>query len=78
MTELLHSISDIPAPFNMVVWIVLICSLAGIITAAFKETRKYFCHRQEMEFKRELLDRGMTADEIDRVVRSRASDSKSM
>ncbi|RIK84071.1 MAG: hypothetical protein DCC67_05345 [Planctomycetota bacterium] len=75
MSSLLHSISGIPAPFNMIVWVVLICSFAGIVTAAFKEIRKFACHRQELEFKRELVDRGMSADEIERVVRSR-SESK--
>lgn len=76
MNEILQSFSGIPAPFNMVIWIVLICSAAGIVTALFKEIRKYACHRQELDLKRELLDRGMTADEIERVVRSRTSDSK--
>lgn len=76
MNGLLHSISNIPTPFNMIVWVVLICSIASVLTALFRETRKLACHRQELDFKRELLDRGMTADEIERVVRSRTADSK--
>lgn len=76
MNEILQSFSRIPAPFNMVIWIVLICSAAGIVTTLFKEIRKYACHRQELDLKRELLDRGMTADEIERIVRSRTCDSK--
>ena len=64
--SLLHSITAIPAPFNMVVWIVLICSVAGVITGVAKQTRKYFCHREEIELKREMFESGMSADEIER------------
>lgn len=76
MNTLLQSFSNIPAPFNMVVWIVLICSAAGVASTLFKETRKFACHRQEVDFKRDLIDRGLTVDEIERVVRSRTTDSK--
>ena len=71
MSEALHSITSIEPPFNMIVLIILICSIAGVFTTVFKELRKYACHRQEIEFKRELVDRGMAADEIERVIRSR-------
>jgi hypothetical protein len=75
MNEVIHSsvldsIIRLPTPFNMVVLIVLIGSIAGVVTALMKETRKFMCHRQEIELKRDLADRGMTADEIERVVRS--------
>lgn len=76
MSAFFELIRSVPAPFNMVVLIVLFVTLGGIISSAFKEIRKYACHRQEMEFKRELLDRGLTIDEVEQLVRAR-SNSKS-
>jgi hypothetical protein len=78
MSSALQSITNIPPPFNMIVLIVLIVMAASVVATVAKQCRKWACHRQEMEFKRELLDRGMSAEEIERVVRARgpASDSE--
>ena len=67
---LIESIMDMPVPFNMVVLIVLIGCVTGVLTTIAQETRKFFCHREEMELKREMLDRGMDAREIDQVLRA--------
>jgi hypothetical protein len=72
MGNALRSIVDIPPPFNMIVLIVLIVTAGSAFTAAVSHIRKYFSHRQEIEFKRELLDRGMSAEEIERVVRAQS------
>ena len=71
MSEFLQSI---PPPFNMVVVIVLICSIAGVITSIAKQTRKFACYRQELDFKREMLDRGMSSEEIERVARAKVNE----
>ena len=71
MSQALQQITSIPAPFNMVVIIVLIVSFTGVVTTIIKQARKYASHRHEMDFKRELLDRGLTGDEIERVVQAR-------
>ena len=52
----------------MVVLIVLIFAVAGVFSSITKQIRKYACHRQELEFKREMLDRGMTIEKIREVV----------
>ena len=70
MMNLIKSIVEMPEPFNMVVLIVLIACVTGILTAIAQETRKFFCHREEVELKREMLDRGMDAREIDQVLRA--------
>ena len=70
MGDFFESIVSIPAPFNMIVLIVLIGCGAGVIGSITKQIRKYACHRQELEFKRELIDRGMSADEVERVVQA--------
>ena len=76
MSSFLDSIVAIPAPFNMVVLIVLIGSVAGVIGTIAKEVRKYLCHRTEMELKREMLDRGMKSQEIERVMKAKMADAK--
>ena len=74
MSSLLESIIDMPVPFNMVVLIVLIGTVAGVIGTIAKEVRKYFCHQNELELKREMLDRGMEPQEIDQVLRANMAD----
>lgn len=71
MSSFVQLMQNVPPPFNMVVYIMLIICGGSVITAIFKQIRKYACHRQELDFKRELLDRGMEIDEIERVVRAR-------
>ncbi len=38
---------------------------AGIITSTIKQIRRFACHRQELDFKREMFDHGMTVEEIE-------------
>ena len=73
MTEILRAITSIEAPFNMIILIVLIGCVCGIITGVAKQFRKYLCHRDEIELKRDMLASGMTADEIERVVRVKSA-----
>jgi hypothetical protein len=70
MMYLIESIVNMQEPFNMVVLIVLIVSMAGVMTAIATEIRKFFCHREEMELKREMLDRGMDGHEIEQVLQA--------
>ena len=76
MSELFQSITNIQAPFNMIVLVVLIGSAATILTSGFSEVRKYLSHRQDVELKRDLLERGMSAEEIELVVRTNGTSSK--
>lgn len=66
--ELFKAIINIQTPFNMVVLIVLFGSVTGALCGIAKEIRKYGCHRQNIDFKRELVDRGLSADEIERII----------
>lgn len=59
---------ELPPPFNMVVIIIamifgswMLCDFAGHL-------RKYFSHRDELQLKRELVDRGLGVDEIERII----------
>jgi hypothetical protein len=75
MSRFVDSIFEMPAPFNMVVVIVLIAVVAGLISTIVRETRKYFCHRNEIELKREMLERGMEPQEIEQVMRATSAKS---
>lgn len=84
MSQIVELIRGLGTPFDMVATVCLIFALAGIvgagaamIAAIAKEIRKYACHRQELEFKRELLDRGMAVDEVERLVGVREEQRKS-
>jgi cell division protein FtsL len=77
MSSFIELMQSVPPPFNMVVYIMLIICGSGVITSIFKQVRKYACHRQELEFKREMLDRGMSVDEVEQVVRARSKDTGS-
>ena len=76
MTETLNLITGIPSPFNMIVLVVLISCAAGIVTSLFKELRKFACHRQEVNLKRDLVERGLSVDEIERVVAAGKSETQ--
>jgi hypothetical protein len=76
MSQLLELIKDLGPPFNFVAFICLFFAVASVIGSVVKQSRKYLCHRQEIEFKREMLDRGMSAEEIESVVRVRGEQTK--
>jgi hypothetical protein len=40
------------------------------------QVRKYACHRHDVELKHDLVERGLTVDEIERIVRVRSTDKK--
>ncbi len=76
MSSVIDSIVALPTPFDMVVLIVLIGSVAGVIGTIAKQVRKYLCHRAELELKREMLDRGMKSQEIERVMQAKMAGAK--
>lgn len=74
MVELFQSIIQMQTPFNMIVLICLFFAVAGVITGIAKEIRKFGCHRQDIDFKRELVDRGLSGEEIERIVTAQAAE----
>jgi hypothetical protein len=53
---------------NWIVLVVLIFFTAWLLGTTVGEIRKYACHRKDVELKRDLADRGMSAEEIERIV----------
>lgn len=73
MTHIWDRVLAIPAPFNMVIVIVALIMAASVVTSIAKQIRKYACLRHELDFKRDMIDRGMTVDEIERLVKTRSA-----
>ena len=69
MIDLLQAITSIQTPFNMIVLVVLIGGIVVTVSTIATETRKFFVAREEIELKRELLSRGMSSAEIERIIR---------
>ncbi|HEY3393484.1 MAG TPA: hypothetical protein VGK58_12305 [Lacipirellulaceae bacterium] len=73
IVELFKGILSIPVPFNMFVLVTLIFCTTGVITSFFKQIRKYACYRRDIDLKRELVERGLSVDEIERIVAAKGS-----
>jgi hypothetical protein len=58
---------------NWIVLLILGSVAAGLITSIAKQIRKYGCFRQEVELKRELVERGLSVDEIERVIAAKST-----
>jgi hypothetical protein len=66
MADSFHSLSN--SPFGMIVLVVLIGSVLGVIGTIAAQIRIYATHRADVHLKRELVERGLSAEEIERVV----------
>ena len=77
MSNIIQQIFHLPTPFNFVAVIVLISLVAGIITTVVVQIRKYACHRQEVELKRDLVERGLSAGEIEQIIRATTPEAPS-
>lgn len=75
MSELFHSIMN-SQPFNMVVLVVLIGSLSGLLMSIVVQMRIYVSHREDLQLKRELVERGLSVDEIERIVLAKSPNDK--
>ena len=65
----MHDLVDfLPLPFNFVILILVIVFGSMIVMAIIGEIGKFARQRQQTELKRELLDRGMSAEEVSLVV----------
>jgi hypothetical protein len=77
MTDIFERIIEMRTPYNWLTLVVLIITVGSIVKGIAKYVRQYACHRNELEFKREMLERGMSAGEIEQVVKARGPLQKS-
>jgi hypothetical protein len=71
MTSALNALFD-----NVVVMLAIIFFAAWLIGHIVEEIRKYACHRSDVELKRDLADRGLSAQDIERIVSARSGAGK--
>ena len=76
MSDIFHSIMSLQSPFNMVVLVVLIGSLFGLLKLIVIQVRIFASHREEVQLKRELVERGLNAEEIERIVLAKSPNEK--
>ena len=74
--QLFQSIMNMGSPWNMIVLVVLITCTTGVFTSMFKQMRKYGCYRRDVDLKRDLVERGLSVDEIERIVAAKSSANK--
>ena len=76
MDELLQSLTRSGSPFGMIVLVVLIGSVVGVISTVAAQIRIYATHRADVGLKRELVERGLNVDEIERVMAAKSPGAK--
>lgn len=72
MQDLFEPILRLGAPFSMVVFLMLIGGVVTIIGTIAKQGRKFACHRAETNLKRELVERGLSVEEIERIIAAKS------
>ncbi len=67
MDKILETLLD-----NWIALVVLISVGGGVIASIATQLRKYGSHRVDMQLKRELVERGLSAEEIERIVAAKS------
>ena len=62
----------LPVPFNFIIVIMIVIFGSMVLMAIIGEIGKYARHRHLTELKRDLLDRGMSANEIHAIIEAGA------
>jgi hypothetical protein len=68
MSELFQSILHLETPFNWLSLMGLSAFAFGTLAAIVKQVRKFASHAVELRFKRDLIERGLSVEEIERVL----------
>ena len=68
MIESLSSLLNVDTPAKFFVVIALIGCVVVVVTAIVVQLGWLASHRADLEFKRELVERGLSIDEIERIV----------
>ena len=68
LADWLGSLLNAETPAQFFVLIALIGCTAAVLITLFVQVARYASHRAELSFKRELVDRGLSVDEIERIV----------
>jgi hypothetical protein len=75
MSTFFQSILHLETPFNWLTLMGLAMCVFGTVTAIVKQIRKFAAHALEIRFKRDLVERGLSVEEIERVLAAQSSRS---
>ena len=64
MSDFVHSLQNVPAPFNMVVLLAVIGGIVAVLCTAIVQVRLFAGHRANLQLKRELVERGLSAERL--------------
>ena len=67
MDAFVDLMKNVPPPFNMVVYIVLIVFVFGFAGTVVKQLRKLYDHEADRRLKRDMIDAGYTIDDAERL-----------
>ena len=70
------SLVNADSPFGMIVLVVFIGSMVGVISTIASQIRLYATHRADVNLKREMVERGLSAEEIERIIAAKSPGSK--
>lgn len=68
MYEAFAQVFEVQGPYVVPVATVLFVSIAGAVVLVARQVRICVTHRMDLDAKREMIDRGMSADQIERVL----------
>ena len=70
MYEMIKAALEIPIPFNMIIICTALLLVPATIAVIAIEVRKFATHRMDLDIKREMIDQGMSVEEIERVIQA--------
>lgn len=76
MNEFLQSLVKNGSPFGMIVLVVFIGSMVGVVSTIAAQIRLYATHRADVNLKREMVERGLSAEEIERIIAAKSPGSR--
>lgn len=76
MNQFFEFFNHLGPPWNMIVLVMLITCAASIVKAIAKQSHTYACHRVDANLKRDLVERGLSVDEIERIVAMKSGSDK--
>jgi len=68
MYGIIKTALEIQVPFNMIIVCTAFVMMTLAIGAIAKEVRLFAAHRMDLDIKREMLEQGSSAEEIERVL----------
>jgi hypothetical protein len=72
MNQFIEFFNHLEAPWNMIVLVMLITCFANVLKTIAKQSGVYASHRADLGFKRDLVERGLSVEEIERLIAAKS------